>query len=118
ATSAGLIQMAKVGAVTVLMLMLPFAIISSIILARYYGLYVSALVYAADLHKAEGLTGHHWLDEIERYRAKFGSEAVDNGLIMRRRTSSWPLSWSLYALRIVTIAVAGFIFGVALIATM
>jgi len=113
-----LAAMSKIGAVSVLMLMLPFAIISSIILARYCRLYVAALLFAADLHRNEGITGHSWLDEIERYRTKLGPNAANNELLIRKRTYSWPHTWSLYTLLLILIALAGFVFGIAIIGTL
>jgi hypothetical protein len=114
-SSIELVKIAKIGSVTVLMLMLPFALVSSVILARYYRLYVAALIFAADLHRAEGLTGHAWLDEIERYRAKFGDSAENTDSIIKRRTYSWPHTWSLYSSLLLFIAIAGFLFGLSII---
>lgn len=116
--SSQLVTISKIGAITVLMLMLPFAIISSIILARYYRLYVAALLYAADLHRAEGITGHYWLDEIERYRTKLGVDAANNDIVIKYRTYSWPHTWSLYTALLISIAIAGFVFGLIIVATL
>jgi hypothetical protein len=113
-----LVTISKIGAITVLMLMLPFAIVSSIILARYYRLYVAALLFAADLHRAEGITGHYWFDEIERYRAKFGVDAANNDVVIKYRTYSWPHTWSLYTVLLISIAIAGFVFGLIIVATL
>ncbi len=115
--SGELVMISKIGATSVLMLMLPFAIISSIILARYYRLYVAALLFAADLHRGEGITGHSWLDEIETYRTKLGPDA-NNERVIRKRTYSWPHTWSLYTALFLIIALAAFAFGIAIATTL
>lgn len=117
-SSAELATISKIGAATVLMLMPPFAAISSIILARYYRLYVAALLFAADLHRSEGISGHSWLDEIEKYRSRLGAGAGDNELVIRKRTYSWPHTWSLYTALLFLIAIAGLAFGIAILVTM
>jgi hypothetical protein len=115
--STELVTISKIGAASVLMLMPPFAVISSIILARYYRLYVAALLFAADLHRGEGISGHSWLDEIEKYRIRLGPRGADNELVIRKRTYSWPHTWSLYTALLFLIALAGFAFGIIIITT-
>jgi len=116
--TAELAAMSKIGAVSVLMLMPPFAVISSIILARYYRLYVAALLFAADLHRSEGISGHSWFDEIEKYRKNLGPRGADNEHVIRKRTYSWPHTWSLYTTLLLLIALAGFVFGIAIVTTL
>ena len=112
-----LVTISKIGAVSVLMLMPPFAAISSIILARYYRLYVAALVFSADLHRNEGISGHSWFDEIEKCRDSLGTARADNELVIRKRTYSFPHSWSLYTTLLSLISLTGFAFGIIIITT-
>lgn len=104
----------KIGGAMVLILILPLGAVSILIIGRYYRLYVAALVYAANLHKAEGIDGHQWFREIERYRQRLGVGASDDDLI-RRRTYGWPHSWILYSIVIITQALGSFAFGVVLL---
>jgi hypothetical protein len=90
----------KIGGALVLILILPLGIVSILIIARYYRLYAAALVYAANLHKAEGIDHHQWFREIERYRQRLGPGTADDDLI-RRRTYGWPHSWILYSILII-----------------
>jgi hypothetical protein len=107
------LSLVTTGGGLVLCLMLPFGIISTVILSRYYRLYVSALVYSADLHQAEGIGDHQWFRDIQMYRLRFGGN--DNSSLIRSRTHRWPHTWFLYSILILTISSVSFLFGIFVI---
>ncbi len=99
----------------ILVLTGPLGIISTYVISRYYELYVAALIYAAELHEAEGLGSHVWFqrieDDREYLRKKLGRDDVPQDLLVKRRTRGWPHSWILYTLLIGLIAVVGVVAG-------
>lgn len=104
----------RVFAGSVLVSLFPMGVISTIIISRYYKLYVAALVYAAELHEAVGLGSHAWFEQIREYRSKLG-ETSSRGDLIRKRTYGWPHSWLLYAILIWFIAVIGLFVGLLIL---
>ncbi len=112
-----LLELAKVGSTAVLLLALPFGVVSMIITGRYYKLYVAALSYAAELHAKEGLGGHQWFKDLERDRKKLGPGATTERLIAWR-AYGWPHSWLLYAIIIGLVAISSAAFGILVAASL
>ena len=108
-----LIQVVRYAGGGVLLLALPFGYVSWKILSRYYRLYVAALIYAADLHQAEGIAGHPWFVEIEQYRKKCGVGNSDR--LLDERTKGWRHTGALYALLVAFISLAAGVGGVLIL---
>jgi hypothetical protein len=81
---------------SILLLMFLLGNISTIIISRYYRLYVSTLLYAADLHESRGLGSHVWFQDLTKER----SESESPGDCVKKRAYGWPHSWRLYAILI------------------
>jgi hypothetical protein len=88
----------------ILVLLLPFSIVSVLVIGRYYKLYVAALVYAARLHEEEGLGDHFWFVEVNELRQRLGSGTTDDKVV-RVRTRGWPHSLALYSTLILVLGV-------------
>ena len=100
----------------ILSLLFPLGIVSIIIIARYYKLYVAALVYAAELHESVGLEKHLWFQEILS-EIKSQRNDVQKENLIKRRTYGWPHSWILYSSLIGLISLVGLIAGITLLST-
>ena len=85
---------------TVLSLLFPLGIISSVIISRYYRLYVASLLYAAELHESVGLDSQEWFETVKRERASLGKDATKDDII-NKRSCGWPHTWLLYSYLIV-----------------
>jgi hypothetical protein len=92
---------------SILILMFFLGNISTIIISRYYRLYVSALVYAADLHEQMGLGSHVWFQDLTTKRSR--SESLPD--FVNKRAYGWPHSWILYAILIWALSNASLICG-------
>lgn len=100
----------------ILSLLFPLGIVSILIIARYYKLYVAALIYAAELHKSVALNSHAWFEHIEKDLKSLGDDARKEDLI-RKRTYGWPHSWILYSILIAILSVVGLIGGIILLSS-
>jgi len=101
-------------AATLLCFVFPLGIISAIIIGRYYKLYVAALVYAAKAHQNSGIENFAWFTDITTYESTQEDKLSEKKLI-NRRAYTWPHSWSLYALLIVSISTTSLILGISII---
>ena len=98
----------------VLSLLLPLGIVSIFIIARYYKLYVAALVYAAELHESVSLASHVWFEDI-RNKLKSLSDDEAKQKLVRERTYGWPHSWILYSLLIAILSTASLVSGIIIL---
>src|SRR5215208_747199 len=112
----------------VLILLFPLGLFSTIIISRYYRLYVCALTYAADLHESVGQGNHPWFKEAIKKRDDLFKEAIkerDNleppdpdlflGKFIDKRTYGWPHSWRLYAILIGLVASTSLVVGILIL---
>ena len=97
----------------VLLVLFPVSIITSIIISRYYRLYVSALIFSAELHEEAGLGFHGWFEQINDYRNKEGSEPRKS--LIDRRTYGWRHSWFLYSVLLWITGIVGLTVGISLL---
>ena len=96
---------------SILVLMFFLGNISTIIISRYYRLYVSALIFAADLHESMGLPSHRWFLDLTEERSSPDSP----GRFVNNRAYGWPHSWRLYAILIWVLSNASLIGGALII---
>jgi len=99
----------------ILFLLFPLSIISILIIGRYYKLYVSALVFAAEAHKSVGLGDNHlWFREIYKHKQRLGKHFSEDKLIAQR-TYGWLHSWILYSILIGIIGLVGIFTGIMIL---
>ena len=95
----------------VLLLLFFLGNISTVIISRYYRLYVSALIYAADLHESIGVGSHRWFKDLATERSR--SESPTH--FVKKRAYGWPHSWLLYAILIWVLSNVSLVGGVLVI---
>jgi hypothetical protein len=88
-----------------------FGIISTIVISRYYQLYVAALIYAVELHESVGLDSHPWFQHIKKERSKLGDN-VPLDRLLKKRAYGLLHSWFLYSLLIWSIAFGALVVGI------
>lgn len=95
----------------ILLALFPLGIVSILIIARYYKLYVAALIYSADLHASIGLDSHSWFQQIKEDLESLPRGATEKDLLYKR-TYGWPHSWILYSSLIIILSILSFISGI------
>lgn len=96
---------------TILTLLFPLSGLSIVIISRYYRMYCPSLFFAAELHEAAGVPLHLYLREVQDL--KKGTVQTEDTLrqLVNRRARQWPRSWTLYAVLVALIGIAGLLSG-------
>ena len=88
----------------------PLGLISILIIARYYKLYVAALLYASELHESVDLCTHAWFEHLKK-DLKSVPENGGKEALLKKRTYGWPHSWILYSILIVVLSLLSLLGG-------
>lgn len=96
-----------------LFMLVPIALVSTKLIARYYKLYVACYVYAARLHARHALVDHPWFVEItQRVRDLEDQSAVED--FMSNHKASGGQSWQFYRRLIWLVGAVGLVGSVTL----
>ena len=97
---------------TILMLLFPLSGLSIVIISRYYRMYCASLFFAAELHEKAGVPLHLYLKEVALLRKSESENEDALRQVVNKRARQWPRSWTLYAVLIGIVGLAGFVCGI------
>lgn len=85
------IRMVEVGAGILTLVACVISLLSSFVITRYYNVYVSALLYGAQIHFAAGMAGAHWFKRtIDLLHKKYKKKPdISRANFISNRTWSW-----------------------------
>ena len=93
----------EIGAVMLMMVAFFIGLVSLLVIARYYNVYISALLYGAQIHFAAGMSGFYWFERIietlqkEHIKKQKKKQEINKKKFIFIRTWSWKDSHLWYA---------------------